>query len=103
MTTIFMMRSPRSGATRIGHGPPERRDSALVCDRGRYIGARCHSSPVCPVLCGMTFYLPNSSVQPTGFEPAEFLDVPPMADAPDRPVPTEDAPADPAGDTRESP
>jgi hypothetical protein len=42
----------------------------------------------------MTFYLPNTSVQPIGFEAAEFLDLPPMAEAPADPVPTEDAPAD---------
>ncbi len=37
----------------------------------------------------MTMYLPNSELQPTGGEVAEFLDVPPMAEIPsaaDRPV-----------------
>lgn len=30
----------------------------------------------------MTMYLPNSGLQPTGAEVAEFLDVPPMAESP---------------------
>ena len=30
----------------------------------------------------MTMYLPNSELQPTGGEVAEFLDVPPMAEIP---------------------
>ena len=34
----------------------------------------------------MTMYLPNSDLRPTGFEPAEFIDVPPMALAPSVPV-----------------
>ena len=28
----------------------------------------------------MTMYLPNPSLQPTGFEPAEYVDLPPMSE-----------------------
>lgn len=34
----------------------------------------------------MTMYLPNSDLRPTGFEPAEFIDVPPMVHAPAPPL-----------------
>ena len=34
----------------------------------------------------MTMYLPNSDLRPVGYEPAEFIDVPPMGHLPAKPV-----------------
>lgn len=48
----------------------------------------------------MSFYLPNPDVHPTGVEPAEFLDVPPMSEAeaqPWVPDPEGDEPTETAG------
>ena len=41
-------------------------------------GARHRSGAT---LTGMTMYLPNRAVRPTGFEPGEFLEAPTMAPA----------------------
>lgn len=48
----------------------------------------------------MSMYLPNPDLQPTGWEIAEFLDVPSMTEAPAASTapfePVEGAPAEPA-------